>query len=76
MSDYFLNVPSKGLVSPTSWGSRASIIGMMKKIMTNYGSFIKTAAENSKLPASVIASFIAVESGGNPTAGGSGSATQ
>jgi len=76
MSDYFLNVPSKGLVSPTSWGSRASIIGMIKKIMANYGSFIKTAAENSKLPASVIASFIAVESGGNPTAGGSGSATQ
>ena len=74
--NYFLNVPSKGLTSPTSWGSRASIIGMMKKIMTNYGSYIKTAAENSKLPASVIASFIAVESGGNPTAGGPGSVTQ
>lgn len=74
--NYFLNVPSKGLTSPTSWGSRASIVGMMKKIMTNYGSFIKTAAENSKLPASVIASFIAVESGGNPTAGGPGSVTQ
>ena len=74
--NYFLNVPSKGLTSPTTWGSRASIIGMMKKIMSNYGSFIKTAANNAKLPPSVIASFIAVESGGNPTAGGAGSVTQ
>lgn len=74
--NYYLNIPSKGLTSPTTWGSRDSIIGMMKKIMTNYGSYIKTAASNAKLPPSVIASFIAVESGGNPTAGGSGSVTQ
>lgn len=76
MANYNLLIPQVGLVSPTNWGSRASIVGMMNRIMDSYGSFIKFSSENSKLPMEVIASFIAVESGGNATAGGSGSVTQ
>jgi soluble lytic murein transglycosylase-like protein len=44
--------------------------------MKKYGAFIRTASENAKIPTQVIASFIAVESGGNPTAGGASSPTQ
>jgi soluble lytic murein transglycosylase-like protein len=49
---------------------------MVDKIVNNYGKFLKFASENSKIPIEVIASFIAVESGGNATAGGSSSVTQ
>jgi len=76
MATYNLLVPNKSLISPTSWGSRASIVGMVDKIVNNYGKFLKFASENSKIPIEVIASFIAVESGGNATAGGSSSVTQ
>lgn len=76
MATSTLLIPSAGLVSPTSWGSRASIKGMMEKIWKNYGSYIKFASENSKIPSNMLTSFIAVESGGNPTAGGSSSKTQ
>jgi hypothetical protein len=76
MATSTLSIPSAGLVSPTSWGSRSAIKGMMEKIWKNYGSFIKFASENSKIPANMLTAFIAVESGGNPTAGGSGSKTQ
>ena len=69
-------IPAVGLTSPSSWGSRASIKGMMEKIWKSYGTYIKFASENSKIPANMLTSFIAVESGGNPTAGGSGSKTQ
>lgn len=76
MSQYKLLVPNTALTSPSSWGSRASIVGMVDKIINNYGAFIKFASANSKIPVEVIASFIAVESGGNPNAGGSSSLTQ
>jgi len=76
MATYTLSIPKSGLVSPVSWGSRTAVRNQIDKILTNYGSFIKFASDNSKLPKEVIASFIAVESGGNPTAGGSGSVTQ
>lgn len=71
-----LSVPQANLVSPTSWGSRASIASMVDKIIANYGPHLKMASQNSKIPVEVLASFIAVESGGNATAGGSGSLTQ
>jgi soluble lytic murein transglycosylase-like protein len=71
-----ISVPKSGLTSPSSWGSREQVKEQLDNIMKKYGTFIKFASENSKIPAQVIASFIAVESGGNPTAGGSGSATQ
>jgi len=71
-----VSVPKSDLVSPSSWGSREAVKGQVDKIMKNYGSFIRFASENSKIPAEILASFIAVESGGNPTAGGSSSPTQ
>ena len=76
MATTTISAPKANLVSPSSWGSREAIKGQVSNIMKKYGSFIKTASENSRIPAQVIASFIAVESGGNPTAGGSSSATQ
>lgn len=71
-----LNVPKFDLTSPSTWGSRDAVAGQVKKIMDKYGTYIKWSAENSKVPMEVIASFIAVESGGNPTAGSSGHITQ
>lgn len=71
-----LNYPAEGLKSPTSWGSKESIKKMMADIYKNYGSYINFVAKESNLPKEMIASFIAVESSGNPTAGGSGHVTQ
>jgi hypothetical protein len=68
--------PQANLVSPASWGSRDSIVKMMRKIVKDYGKDLKFASENSKIPVGILAAFIAVESGGNATAGGSGSPTQ
>jgi hypothetical protein len=68
--------PQANLVSPASWGSRDSIVKMMRKIVKDYGKDLKFASENSKIPVGILAAFIAVESGGNATAGGSASPTQ
>jgi hypothetical protein len=76
MATTTISVPKAGLTSPSSWGTREQVTKQLENIMKKYGSYIKFASENSKIPSEVIASFIAVESGGNPTAGGSGSATQ
>lgn len=76
MATYTVSVPKSGLVSPTSWGSRNAVKGQLDNIVTKYGKFLKFASANSKIPTEVLASFISVESGGNPTAGGSGSITQ
>ena len=76
MATSTLLIPSEKLISPMSWGSRQSIKTMLERILYNYGTFITFASENSKLPKSVIASFIAVESGGNSKAGASGHITQ
>ena len=76
MATTTISAPKPNLISPSSWGSREAVKGQVANIMKKYGSFIKTASENAKIPPQVIASFIAVESGGNPTAGGSSSATQ
>lgn len=76
MATTTISAPKANLISPSSWGSRAAIKGQVSNIMKKYGSYIKMASENSKIPPQVIASFIAVESGGNPTAGGSSSLTQ
>ncbi len=76
MATSTLLIPSEKLISPMSWGSRQSIKTMLERILYNYGAFITFASENSKLPKSVIASFIAVESGGNSKAGASGHITQ
>jgi hypothetical protein len=76
MATLKLNIPEKRLVSPSSWGSRTAIANMMKRITKNYGKFIKFSSENSKIPAEIIASFIAVESGGKADAGTAGHITQ
>jgi len=69
MATSTISAPISNFYSPANWGSRASIKAMLEKINTKYGSFIKTASENSKIPAKLIASFIAVESGGNASVG-------
>ena len=71
-----LKVPASNLVAPTSWGSRDSIKKTLQKIKTNYSDYLKFASDESGIPVEVIASFIAVESGGNASAGSSGHVTQ
>lgn len=71
-----LNVPEASLTSPSSWGSRKAVSDQVGSIVSKYGNYIKWASKESNIPMEVIASFIAVESGGSPTAGGSGSVTQ
>jgi hypothetical protein len=71
-----LNVPEANLTSPSSWGSRKAVSDQVGSIVSKYGNYIKWASKESNIPMEVIASFIAVESGGSPTAGGSGSVTQ
>ena len=76
MATTTVNIPAMGLVAPSSWGSRESVKGLLKKIWTNYKPYLKFASEQSNIPVDILASFIAVESGGNATAGGSGHITQ
>jgi soluble lytic murein transglycosylase-like protein len=76
MSEVRLVYPAKGLKAPTSWGSKESIKKMMEKIYKDFGSAINFASAEANLPPKMIASFIAVESGGNPKAGASGHVTQ
>lgn len=71
-----LTVPSSGLVSPQNWGSRDSIKKMIQSIIGRYRSAISFASATNKIPASIITAFIAVESGGDPKAGGAGHITQ
>ena len=63
--------PASGMISPISWGSKEAITNMMKNIYTKYGTYIDFVARESKLPKEMIASFIAVESGGKEKAGAS-----
>jgi soluble lytic murein transglycosylase-like protein len=76
MAQVKLKFPADGLVSPSSWGSKEAIKKMMENIYKNYGSYIDFVSKESNLPKEMIASFIAVESGGNPKAGASGHVTQ
>lgn len=76
MAEVKLVYPATGLTAPTSWGSKAQILKMMENINKNYGTFIQFASTESKLPKEMIASFIAVESGGIANAGASGHITQ
>lgn len=76
MAEVKLVYPASGLTAPTSWGSKAQILKMMENINKNYGKYIQFASTESKLPKEMIASFIAVESGGIANAGASGHITQ
>jgi hypothetical protein len=72
---YKIKVPVIGLQAPKSRGTRVQVVQMMKNIIKKYGKFIKVASEQSNIPAPVIASFIAVESNGDPLASASGRGT-
>jgi len=76
MANVTLKIPAKGLTAPTSWGSRAQVKSMLNKIWTNYGSYIEFASKHSKIPSSMLVSFIGVESSGKASAGPAGHATQ
>jgi len=76
MAEVKLVYPASGLTSPASWGSKESIKKMIDNINSKYGTYIDFVSKESKLPKEMITSFIAVESGGNATAGGSGHITQ
>lgn len=76
MGVFIVSIPTAELKAPMSWGQRSAIKSMMQDIWKKYGGFIQDASENSNIPASIITSFIAVESGGDPLAGGNGHPTQ
>ena len=76
MATLLVDVPASGLQSPSNWGSRTQIKSMLERIWKNYGSYIKFASLNSKIPSKVLVAFIAVESGGKADAGSAGHITQ
>ena len=76
MATLLVDVPALGLQSPSNWGSRTQIKSMLERIWKNYGSYIKFASLNSKIPPKVLVAFIAVESGGKADAGSAGHITQ
>lgn len=77
MAELTLKAPIASLTSPTNWyKTRDGLKTQITKVWNKYGSTIKKIAENTKVPANIILAFMMVESGGNPLAGGSDSATQ
>ena len=64
-----INAPTLTLKSPSSWGSRAAIKGQMSKIWTNFGKYIQFSSRESGIDPKILTAFIAIESGGNPSAG-------
>ena len=76
MAEVKLTYPAMGLTAPSSWGSPQSIQKMMERIYSNYGTYLDFVSKEANLPKKMIASFIAVESGGNAKAGATGSLTQ
>ena len=64
-----LLAPVSNLTSPKSWGSRLAIKGQISNIWSKYGNFIKSSSKESGIPEAILIAFIAVESGGNPSAG-------
>ena len=50
MATTTLSVPKSNLLSPSSWGTREAVKGQVDNIMKKYGSFIKFASENAKIP--------------------------
>jgi len=80
MATLSLNAPVVSpvvLTSPTTWyKTRDGLKKELQKTWANYGTYFKKYAETSKVPAEILLAFTQVESGGNPTAGGSNSNTQ
>ena len=60
-----LKIPAVSLTSPTTWlKSRSDVSAMVKGIITDYGKEIKSISSMTKVSPEIIASFIAIESGG------------
>lgn len=76
MATFFVDVPEPGLPSPANWGRREQIRSMLLRIWRDYKPYILFAERNSRIPRDILVSFIAVESGGNRTAGSLGHVTQ
>ena len=64
-----ISAPISTLKAPTSWGSRIAIKSQLAKIWKDYGKYIQFASKESGIDSKIITSFIAIESGGIPTAG-------
>jgi hypothetical protein len=64
-----ISAPISTLKAPTSWGSRTAIKGQLAKIWKDFGKYIQFASKESGIDPKIITSFIAIESGGNPSAG-------
>lgn len=65
------------LTSPSTWyKTRQGLKDQMIKVWNKYGKWFKLYGQTSGIPPKVLFAFTMVESGGNPLAGGSGSATQ
>lgn len=65
MGNYNLNIPAKDISSPES---RNSWVSVLNNIKNSFGKSIAYSAYLTKVPSEVIASSIAVLSGGNPNA--------
>jgi hypothetical protein len=76
MAEISLRIPTAGLVSPSNWLTRPQLSALLQDIDKKYHNYIGFASRTSRIPREIIMSFIAVESGGNPTAGASGHPTQ
>jgi soluble lytic murein transglycosylase-like protein len=76
MAEISLRIPAAGLVSPENWLTRAKLSEVLQNINAKYKTYIGFASQTSRIPREIITAFIAVESGGNPTAGAAGHPTQ
>jgi len=64
-----LTIPQKGLISPSTWGSKEAIKGQLLTTWEKFSSFFRFSAKESGIPVEILLSFCVVESGGNPLAG-------
>lgn len=63
-----LLVPHKELQSPSNWGSRNAIAGLIKKGWDKYGEYFKKVSKATNVPVEILVGFSAIESGINPSA--------
>ena len=68
MATSTLSIPSAGLKLPSGWGTRTSMVDVLKKGWTKYGKFFKQASDLTNVPVQVLMSFAVVESTMNPSA--------
>lgn len=69
MAEYTLSIPTVGLTSPASFGSRVAITNLMKNGWDKYGRYFQFASKESGIPVKALFAFAVAESGVNPNAG-------